>query len=148
MKNQINLILLQAVSSVISGVLVSKMSWIGKVGIGLIYNDYAVLKTWWKSAILFFATQLVLIFILNLIRWIAGINSQKIGSIVFLFLSIVGLYYTYIDFTTETSHKMLKTSFHSGFYLFWCSTMVSCLYFIFMRKKIKPQSVSKLEGEL
>ncbi|MGV4529103.1 hypothetical protein [Ornithobacterium rhinotracheale] len=141
MKNQINLILLQAISSLISGILVSKMSWIGKVGIGLIYRDYAILKNWWKAALLFFGVQLILILILNIIRWIAGIGAQKIGSFILLILSIVGLYYTYIDFT-ETSHKMLKTSFHAGFYLVWASVMISCLYFLFMRRKIKHQSTS------
>ncbi|MDO4228990.1 MAG: hypothetical protein Q4C98_04185 [Capnocytophaga sp.] len=128
MKNLTILALFQALSSVISSILISNMSFVGRIGISTAYRQYLIFKVWWKTALVLFAIQLIIILVLFF--------SKKIGKIIPILLfvaGILGTYFTYIDFTT-TSHKMMKIEFHSGFYLFWASWLISCLYFLFLRK--------------
>lgn len=141
MKNVSILALFQALSSVISGILISKMSFIGRVGINMMHREYLIFKTWWKTALLFFVTQLVLILILEILRKISP-KFQKIISFLLVIIGGVGAYLTYIDFTT-TSHKMMKMSFHSGFYLFWVSWFITCFYYLFQRfpQKHKKETI-------
>ena len=47
MKNVTILGLVQALLSLISGILISKMSFIGKIGISTMYREYTIFKTWW-----------------------------------------------------------------------------------------------------
>ena len=49
MKNLSILTLIQALLSLVSGILISKMSFIGKIGGSTFYSQYAVFKTWWKN---------------------------------------------------------------------------------------------------
>lgn len=128
------LIITQALLSVAAGVLVSQMSFLGKMSIGLFYRDFALLRVWWQSALLFLAMQLVLIGILLLSRKIMGLGVTSGFAALLLAACVVGVYFTYLDFT-ETSRKMMQVYFHSGIYLFWISWGVTCLYFMFFRKK-------------
>lgn len=150
MKNFIILVLFQALSSTISGILVSKMSFFGRLGISFFYKEYTVFKVWWQSALLFFAVQLVLIFILFLIH---RIGNRKIGQIfagLMMLACIVGCFFTYHDFT-QTSHKIMKSYFHFGFYLFWASAMFSCGCAIFTQKAKpslpEPHETQELQEE-
>ena len=77
MKNLSILTLIQALLSLVSGILISKMSFIGKIGVSTFYSQYAVFKTWWKTAL-----------------------------------------------------KVMKFSFHAGFYLFWITWFITCFYFL------------------
>lgn len=124
----ISLILIQALLSVISGVLASKMSLIGKLAVSVTHREYSVFKTWWKTALIIFAIQIILIFIL----WVFKKISNSLGTVVSLLMLVIigfGVYYTYLDFT-ETSHKHMKMTFHSGFYLAWLGAALSCIFFI------------------
>lgn len=131
MKNISILALFQALSSVVSGILISKISFIGRIGINMMHREYLIFKTWWKTALLFFITQLILILILEILRKISP-KFQKVISSFFVIIGGIGAYLTYVDFTT-TSHKMMKMSFHSGFYLFWVSWFITCFYYLFQR---------------
>lgn len=135
MKNRIIAVLVLAFSSLLSGILISKMSFIGRVGITIIYNEYAILKSWWKTALLFFAIQAILFVVFSI--WQKQNTSklkQFILPIIFLFIGFGGLYYSYNDFT-QTSHRLLKASFHFGFYLFWMTWFANCIYFLIKRPK-------------
>ena len=137
MKRLFSLILFQCLTSVISGILISKMSFIGRIAVSTTRREYLVFKTWWKTALIILAIQLFLILIL----WIFKRISNLLGvlmSLAFLLLIGFGVYYTYLDFT-QTSHKYMRIVFHSGFYLAWASGAFTCFYFIFtpFRKKIK-----------
>lgn len=136
MRGRVILILIQSTLSLISGILVSKMSFLGKVGISLIYREYSILKVWWKAAILFFAIQLFVIFALSVVKRVYNVKTTRLVAITLFIFGLLGIYLTYIDFT-ETSHKMLNSSFHAGFYLFWVSFFVTCAYF--MNFKIKNE---------
>lgn len=144
MKNRIIAILVLAFSSLLSGILISKMSFIGRVGITIIYNEYAILKSWWKTALLFFIIQAVLFAVFSI--W-QNKNSSKLKQfilpVIFLIIGFVGLYYTYHDFT-QTSHRLLKASFHFGFYLFWMTWFANCIYFLI----IKPGDEDKVLEEI
>ncbi|WP_430614532.1 cytochrome d ubiquinol oxidase subunit II [Flavobacterium sp. JP2137] len=134
MKNFSILALIQAVLALICGILMSKMSFIGRMGINFLHRDYAIFKTWWKTALLIFAIQLTLLLLLSLIRYFTPAKTAKSLFVFLLLLGFAGAYLTYVDFTT-TSHKMMKGSFHSGGYLFWLGWTISSLYFLFWNKK-------------
>lgn len=136
MKGLGTLIAIQALLSTISGVLVSQMSLVGKVGISVLYSEYGIFRIWWKTAILLFAIQLVLIFVLWLIKQLLGRRLALATLLLVLLFGLVGAYFTYLDFTT-TSHRLMKESFHSGGYLFWGAWALSCLYFMIARRSKK-----------
>lgn len=141
MKNTLLLSLFQACLALICGILMSKMSFVGRMGINLLHRDYLIFKTWWKTALLFWALQLCLIIVLALIRRTTSSRSSKISSLLFFLFGAIGLYITYIDFTT-TSHQLMKMSFHSGGYLFWIGWLISCIFFFAGSKKKKIQLVN------
>ena len=107
MKNVTILGLVQALLSLISGILISKMSFIGKIGISTMYREYTIFKTWWKTALLLLVIQLVLIAVLQLFRTKVSVSFSRLLAFLLIVLGGIGAYFTYIDFTT-TSHKMMK----------------------------------------
>ena len=122
MKNVTILSLVQTLLSLISGVLISKMSFIGKIGISTMYREYTIFKTWWKTALLLLVIQLVLIAVLQLFRTKVSVSFS--------------------DFTT-TSHKMMKLSFHLGFYLFWVGWFITCFYYLLFKNKKKEDNIQQ-----
>ena len=119
MKNKIILILFLAFSSLLSGILISKMSLLSKVGITFIYDDYTILKSWWQTALIMFIIQAVIFVILSAIQYKKRSLLKHFGfPALFLVIGIIGMYLTFVDFT-ETSHRMMNISFKSGFYIFW-----------------------------
>ena len=110
MKNVTILGLVQALLSLISGILISKMSFIGKIGISTMYREYTIFKTWWKTALLLLVIQLVLIAVLQLFKAKVSVSFSRLLAFLLIVLGGIGAYFTYIDFTT-TSHKMMKLSF-------------------------------------
>ncbi|MDR0792566.1 MAG: cytochrome d ubiquinol oxidase subunit II [Chitinophagaceae bacterium] len=133
MKKNTFLILLQAILSLIAGFLVSKMSWIGRVGINFFMPQYKIFKSWWQAGLLCFGIQVSVIFILWIVKKKASPTASFITSLVFLLIAIVGLYFTYNDFQTTISHRLMKEKFHLGFYIFWLGWMGSSIGF--MRKR-------------
>ncbi len=145
MKGLSTLITLQALLATISGIMMANMSLMGKVGIFFFYRDYAILKVWWKTALLLFGLQLLLIFVL----WLSKRLLSKIGgllvALLFLALIIVGAYFTYLDFTT-TSHRYLRSEFHIGGYLFWAAGAITCLYFLFVKIKRNLTPIKRVDS--
>lgn len=114
------------------------MSFVGKVGIRVLYSEYGIFRIWWKTAVLLFALQLILIFVLWLVKRLLGQRLALATILLILLFGLIGAYFTYLDFTT-TSHRLMKESFHSGGYLFWGSWSLSCLYFM-----IAPRSKKRV----
>lgn len=144
MKNTSILLLCQAVLSVVCGVLMSQMSFVGRMGINLMHREYLIFKIWWKTALVFFAIQFVLVLLLASVRAFSGSKFAKTIAAIFLLLGFFGAYLTYVDFTT-TSHRYMRAKFHSGGYLFWVGWSVSCLYYLVSTKKKLPLSELPLE---
>lgn len=132
------LVLFQAILMAIAGYLISKISLIGKIGINLFYSEYSIFKSAWKTTLLLFIIQLVLIGI----QWIVNKRyDRKIANILswtLLIVALVGLFATYNDFQNTFSHRLLKEKFHLGFYLFWLGWISTSLYFIFGVRKTPP----------
>jgi len=121
MKKILNLILIQGIISLISGILFSKMSLVGKIGITVVYREYSILKTWWKAALLVFLIQLIIIAILYLSKRFLIFKTFIIINLITVIIGILGLFFTYIDFTS-TSHKYMNSNFHNAGYLVWDTT--------------------------
>jgi TRAP-type uncharacterized transport system fused permease subunit len=138
MKRLTPLVIFLAFLSIVSGYLFSKMSWIGRVGVNLMYKDYAFLKTWWQGAIGVFAILIGL----TVLQYMAHryLPRKKAGIIhgIALCAAVFGLYYTYHDFQHYYAHRWLKEKFHLGAYLFWVGWMVISLFYLFTKKNDNP----------
>ena len=76
----------------------------------------------------------ILIFILDFVRNFSSKKKAQWINYIMVLVGIIGLFATYLDFTI-TSHRLMKNSFHSGFYLFWIGWFITCGWFIFTHQK-------------
>lgn len=137
MKNFKILVGLQLLLSLVSGVLVSQMSFLGRLGINIAYKQYSLFKSWWKTAIVMAIIQILLTLIQRYMHQKQPANKAKMFSAILLVVGIAGLYGTFHDFTTTFSHKLLKEKFHLGFYLFWLTWILGNVYFLFTKKEMQ-----------
>lgn len=118
--------------AIIIGWTLSKATIVGKVGIQLLHREYAFLNSWWKGALLVWGVWLVL----EIIQYrISKKNRRNINLAIqasFIFLAILGLFFTYLDFRTF-SHGLLGDRFHIGGYLFWIGWCIISIFFIKLR---------------
>lgn len=139
MKNKwIILILIQAIISLVAGILLSKMSLIGRIGVSTVYTEYGFMKHWYKGFAAVFIIQLVLIAILWAVKRTTTYKNFSLVNLIFVIIGLIGLLYTFYDFTS-TSHKYMNSQFHAGGYLFWAGWFISCVFFFFAR--VKPKIV-------
>ncbi|MBS1774294.1 MAG: hypothetical protein JST82_15665 [Bacteroidetes bacterium] len=133
MKKSIFILTLLAILATISGYMLHKVSWVGRLGINLFYDEYQIFKSWWKSALLVYGIYLILYFF----HWLINKKSSNavLAHVLAILIAICGLYYTYNDFRHDWSHKIAGERFHIGFYLFWMGWIVISLFFIFQRKQ-------------
>ena len=124
------LVLAQAGLCLLSAYLVSKISTIGKIGIALFYKEYRLLRSGWKTFLLFFGIQLLIILLLHLTQKRSSAKKTIFTASVFIALALIGLLTTFNDFHHTYSHRLLKERFHLGFYLFWIGWIASCVFFI------------------
>jgi uncharacterized membrane protein YsdA (DUF1294 family) len=139
------LIVIQAVLMAIAAYLISKMSFIGRLGINWFYQEYSLFKSPLKTGLLLFVIQMVLLGV----QWFMNKRyDRKIANIVssvLLIVALLGLYATYQDFQNTFSHKILNEKFHVGFYLFWLGWLSTCFYFLFgVRPTPPPFNVSEV----
>jgi hypothetical protein len=146
MQKFLNLVFVQALLSTIAGILLSKMSLVGKVGIFFLYKDYALLKVWWKAALVIFALQLLFILVFWMMKSLFGRSSTLI-LLLFLGIGALGAYITYQEFTS-TSYRLMKSTFHLGGYLIWVGYAISCIYFMWSRQKKKVEALPSEEVPL
>lgn len=138
MRNKwIILILIQAIISLVAGILLSKMSLVGRIGVSTVYTEYAFMKHWYKGFAVVFIVQLLLIAILWAVKRTTTYKNFSLVNLIFVIIGLIGLLYTFYDFTS-TSHKYMNSQFHTGGYLFWAGWFVTCIFFFFARVKPKP----------
>jgi hypothetical protein len=135
MKRTVIFLTLLAGLSVVSGYLLSKASWIGRVGMTFFYKEYNLLKIWWQGALAVYLFLLILFLGHTLIQTKLPAITARLLHIIALMTAITALYFTYDDFTTDLSHKLLGHCFHYGFYLIWIDWMLMCLFFAFKKKR-------------
>src|SRR5689334_12054514 len=108
-----------AALSVLSGVLLSKSSFIGKVGIHFFYQQYKFLRIWWQGALVIFCFLMLLVGIHLMVQKMLDFKTARFTYLLALAVALVGLYLTYLDFRQSLSHRLLGERFHIGAYLFW-----------------------------
>jgi heme/copper-type cytochrome/quinol oxidase subunit 4 len=117
--------------------LISKISLIGKIGIAIIHKEYRLLRSGWKTFLLFLTIHITIIVILALIK---NKKTLKLTAFAFLAIALIGLIVTYLDFLHTYSHRLLKERFHLGFYLFWFSWITSCIFFLLNPSIKRPET--------
>lgn len=147
LKKTILLILLLVLLACLSGCLMSKSSFIGKLGMTYVYKEYGFLKTWWKGAAAVFIVWMVLLTILTLVERKLTKQKSMLINIIFILLAIAGLYFTYSDFQHTTTHRWLKEKFHIGAYLFWLGSIIISIFFIAQPKIANPSSLTEIVTE-
>ena len=130
MKKTIPFLLLLAGLSAISGYLLSKASWVGKVGMTFFYREYNLLKIWWQGGAAVFIVLLVLFILHTYIQNKLPFYFAKFLHFLLLLTAAGCLYLTYDDFSNDFSHHILGRRFHYGFYLAWCEWILICLFFL------------------
>jgi hypothetical protein len=118
------LVVLLTALAFLSGYLMSKASFIGRLGMTYVYKEYRFLKTWWKGALAVFVVWMVLLIIQLIIERKLSKRKAVVAHVIIILLALVGLYFTYSDFRHTTSHRWLKERFHIGAYLFWLGWII------------------------
>ncbi len=131
MKRTAPFIGLLVILAIISGQLMAKATWIGRVGITFFHKGYNLVKVWWQGAIAVFLVWMVLFYVHSILQQRLKPGLAKVMHVFILLLAAAGLYLTYDDFHTDITHRMLGHKFHYGFYLGWVGWMLICLFYIF-----------------
>lgn len=124
------LITAQALLCLLSSYLISRISLIGKIGIALFYKEYKFLRSGWKTFLLFFTIQLIVIGILYFLHRKRPRKSAVYTAVGIMAAALIGLWFTYDDFLHTYTHRLLKEKFHMGFYLFWLGLIASSVFFL------------------
>jgi hypothetical protein len=128
------LVVFLAALAFLSGYLMSKASFIGRLGMTYVYKEYRFLKTWWKGALVVFVVWMILLIIQTIIEKKLPKQKAVVVHVVFILLAFVGLYFTYSDFQQTTSHRWLKERFHIGAYLFWLGWIIISAFCIVQKR--------------
>jgi threonine/homoserine efflux transporter RhtA len=135
MKRYPLLLALLVALAALSGWLMSHLNVIGRIGVNWIHQEYKFLKVWWQGGGLVLAVWLVLLAIHALFQSGKNIARARIAHGTSLFLAIVGLWFTYQDFRTDFTHRIIGERFHLGAYLFWIGWMLIALFFLTAQKR-------------
>jgi hypothetical protein len=129
------LILFLAALSVLSGLLLSKSSFIGKVGIHFFYQQYKFLHIWWQGALVIFGLLMALLVVHIIVKKYLDLKTARFTYLLALVVAIIGLYLTYRDFRDSLSHRLLGERFHIGAYLFWLGWISINIFFLIDYKR-------------
>jgi hypothetical protein len=125
-----------AALSAVSGYLMSQMSWIGRVGINLMHQEYKFLKVWWQGGAAVFLAMLVLFLLHAIIQRSLPRIVANIFHILLMLAAIGAFCLTYQDFDGDFTHHILRQRFHIGAYLPWLGWV--CIGLFFLTEKQKP----------
>jgi hypothetical protein len=113
--------------------MLSKITWIGRAGISVFHRDLQYLKTWWKGALIVGCALIVLYIIQSILER----KLTKAIHTLFIALSSIGLYYTYMDFRKDFAHRLMGERFHIGVYLFWMGWIIISVFMLTISPKKK-----------
>ena len=130
MRRNIPFLLYLAVLSAVSGWLMSRMSWLGRVGVNWFHKEYKFLKVWYEGGAVVFVVLLILFAIQYLADRKLKTVIARIVQVVALLAAFGGLWLTYSDFRTDFTHNILKERFHLGAYLFWVGWISISLFLL------------------
>lgn len=129
------LVVVLAILSLVSGILLSKASLIGRTGINLFYKEYKFLKVWWQGALVVFVVLLLLAILQGIAERKLYHKKAKVVQLGCLLAAVAGMYFTYLDFRHTTTHRLLGERFHLGGYLFWIGWIIICCFYLFQKQK-------------
>ncbi len=139
MKKLAPLLSLLAVLAVVSGLLISKMSFLARTAISIFkkkYYYYAFMKVWWKTALLQFGLWCLLL----PLQWFLAKRLSKAKAILLhwscIAVAALGLWFTYQDFRQDLSHRLAGERLHLGFYLFWIGWMIISLFLLWQDTRL------------
>ena len=121
--------------SVLSGLLMSESSWIGKVGISLMHREYNLTKIWWQGAAAVFIVELLLYFLHSFIYSKLPVVMARMVHFILALAAAACLYLSWDDFHTTLSHQLLGWRFHYGVYLVWTGWVVTAVFFLLKKSK-------------
>ena len=138
------LVVVLAALAWLSGYLMSKASFVGRLGMTYIYQEYRFLKTWWKGALVVFFVWMIVLAIQAIAEKKLPKTKATVVHVTFILLALLGLYLTYSDFQNTTSHRWLKEKFHIGAYLFWLGWIIISAFSIVQKKEdiVKEKSIT------
>src|SRR5690606_8706174 len=94
-------------------------------------------KVWWQGALFVLVLLIILWMIHQLIKVRFNHSKALLAHSIALLVYLAGLYFTYNDFRTDISHRLLGERFHLGAYLFWIAAiMLAIVYLISPGKKL------------
>ncbi|ANH80228.1 cytochrome d ubiquinol oxidase subunit II [Niabella ginsenosidivorans] len=124
--------------ALLSGILTSGISLIGRIGVNTFYKSYQFFRVWWQAGLVCLLLLLLVTGLLYLIdRKFTGIRRKSILG-AFLVIFLAGLYMTYSNFRTDLAHRWLGERFHLGVYLYWIGFCVADVFFIITARPVKP----------
>ena len=129
------MLLFLAFLSCMAGYLMSKPSFIGRVGMDLFYQQYRILKIWWQGALVVFIVLSILFLIQAIVHHRIPFRKAILVHVLLIITGIAGFVLTYQDFHSSTTHRWLKERFHLGAYLFWLGWIASCSFYFFYKNK-------------
>jgi hypothetical protein len=129
-KRHLSFIGLLAALSVITGVMLSSITFVGRVGMNMFYKQYNFLKIWWQGSLLVFAIWMLVFFAHYFMQKRISKASFLAGNLISLMVSIGGLYFTYCDFRNDFSHRLMGERFHIGAYLFWLGWIGISIFYL------------------
>ena len=127
--------------SLLSGYLLSSISFIGKIGIGLFYHQYKFLKVWWQGSLSILAIWMVLFLGHTFYYYRISKMKYHIFSTLSLVVALTGLYLSYADFRNNLSHRWLGERFHLGVYLYWIGWVAIVIFVYQNNRKVIDSSV-------
>jgi hypothetical protein len=110
MRRALPFVVYLALLSLLSGWLMSRMSWVGRMGVNLIHREYRFLKYWYKGAALVFGVLLLLFLLQSWARRRLSQAKNRGLQIFALVAAVTGLWATYSDFRSDWSHSLLRKS--------------------------------------
>jgi hypothetical protein len=123
------LLFILALIALLSGNLTKKVSFVGRIGINLFYKEYKFFKIWWQSALVCFVVMLAVAVLLFFVDRSLKNATRKITLLLFFFVFLAGLYFTYKNFRNDFSYRLLGERFHLGIYLYWIGCCITSLFY-------------------
>jgi hypothetical protein len=137
MKRTSFFLVLLAILSIVSGILMSEATWISRVGITLLHKEYNFLKIWWQGAMGVYLMLMLLYAVHTFIHVkSSNITTARLLHSLLLLVALLCLFFTYNDFHHDFSHRLLGWRFHFGVYLFWIAWMMICFFFIARKRHL------------
>ncbi|MBO9593272.1 MAG: cytochrome d ubiquinol oxidase subunit II [Niabella sp.] len=117
-------------TALLSGILTSGISLVGRVGVATFYRNYRFFKIWWQAALVCFLLLALAALLLYAVDKKFNGSKRILVLTGFLFVFLGGLYITYADFRNSLSHRWLGERFHLGIYLYWLGFCITDLFFL------------------